>query len=75
MLEIEGGARFRWRMLVGLWRRLHGLVNGVQGSLQNNGVERVTGYGLADLPVTGRQGGSIAWCCQRARVRWLRFYR
>jgi CRP-like cAMP-binding protein len=48
--EIEGDTRFCMRMLAGLSRRLHGLINDVQAYSLHSGVERVVGYLLRDLP-------------------------
>lgn len=48
--EIGKDARFCMRMLAGLSRRLHGLVNDVQAYSLHSGVERVIGYLLRDLP-------------------------
>ena len=53
MREIEGDTRFCMRMLAGLSRRLHGLVNDVQAYALHSGVERVIGYLLRDLPEDG----------------------
>lgn len=51
--EIQGGAQFCMRMLAGLSRRLHGLVNDVQAYSLHSGVERVIGYLMRDLPEDG----------------------
>lgn len=48
--EIQGDAQFCMRMLAGLSRRLHGLVNDVQAYSLHSGVERVIGYLMRDLP-------------------------
>lgn len=48
--EIGLDPRFCMRMLAGLSRRLHGLVNDVQAYALHSGVERVIGYLLRDLP-------------------------
>lgn len=55
--EIESDTRFCMRMLAGLSRRLHGLVNDVQAYALHSGVERVIGYLVRDLPepVNGQQ--------------------
>ena len=50
MHEIQGDAQFCMRMLAGLSRRLHGLVNDVQAYSLHSGVERVIGYLMRDLP-------------------------
>lgn len=51
--EIETDSRFCMRMLAGLSRRLHGLVNDVQAYALHSGVERVIGYLVRDLPEPG----------------------
>ncbi|MCB2015981.1 MAG: Crp/Fnr family transcriptional regulator [Hydrogenophaga sp.] len=51
--EIRGDAQFCMRMLAGLSRRLHGLVNDVQAYSLHSGVERVIGYLMRDLPEDG----------------------
>lgn len=48
--EIGNDPRFCMRMLAGLSRRLHGLVNDVQAYALHSGVERVIGYLMRDLP-------------------------
>lgn len=53
MREIQDGAQFCMRMLAGLSRRLHGLVNDVQAYSLHSGVERVIGYLMRDLPEEG----------------------
>ena len=53
MREIQGDAQFSMRMLAGLSRRLHGLVNDVQAYSLHSGVERVIGYLVRDLPEDG----------------------
>ena len=57
MHEIQGDAQFCMRMLAGLSRRLHGLVNDVQAYSLHSGVERVIGYLMRDLP---EEGGEAA---------------
>jgi len=47
--ELEADARFAMRMLAGLSRRLHGLVQDVQAYALQSGVQRVVGYLLRDL--------------------------
>lgn len=46
--EIDRDPRFALRMLAGLSRRLHGLVNDVQAYALHNGIQRVIGYLLRD---------------------------
>jgi CRP-like cAMP-binding protein len=46
--EIDRDPRFALRMLAGLSRRLHGLVNDVQAYALHNGMQRVIGYLLRD---------------------------
>lgn len=56
--EIQGGAQFCMRMLAGLSRRLHGLVNDVQAYSLHSGVERVIGYLMRDLPEAGGEAAA-----------------
>ncbi|MFP8777189.1 Crp/Fnr family transcriptional regulator [Hydrogenophaga sp. RWCD_12] len=51
--EIHNDPQFSMRMLAGLSRRLHGLVNDVQAYSLHSGVERVIGYLVRDLPEDG----------------------
>jgi CRP/FNR family transcriptional regulator, dissimilatory nitrate respiration regulator len=46
--ELEMDSRFAMRMLAGLSRRLHGLVQDVQANALQSGVQRVVGYLLRD---------------------------
>ncbi len=46
--EIEADSRFALRMLAGISRRLHGLVQDVQAYALHTGVQRVIGYLLRD---------------------------
>ena len=54
--EAQRDVRFCMRMLAGLSRRLHGLVNDVQAYALHSGVERVIGYLLRELPEDLRDG-------------------
>jgi CRP/FNR family transcriptional regulator, dissimilatory nitrate respiration regulator len=56
MREVESDPKFCMRMLAGLSRRLHGLVNDVQAYSLHSGVERVIGYLMRDLPEDVRNG-------------------
>lgn len=56
--EIRGDAQFCMRMLAGLSRRLHGLVNDVQAYSLHSGVERVIGYLMRDLPEDGSEAAA-----------------
>lgn len=67
MLEIENDPRFCMRMLAGLSRRLHGLVNDVQAYALHSGVERVIGYLMRDLP-DGGKGGAEDELAQRVTL-------
>lgn len=60
--EIGNDPRFCMRMLAGLSRRLHGLVNDVQAYSLHSGVERVIGYLVRDLPEEVRDGDNVAAC-------------
>ena len=48
LAEIDRDPRFALRMLAGMARRLHGLVNDVQAYALHSGVQRVIGYLLRD---------------------------
>ncbi|MBP6899324.1 MAG: Crp/Fnr family transcriptional regulator [Burkholderiaceae bacterium] len=50
LAEIDRDPRFALRMLAGLSRRLHGLVNDVQAYALHNGMQRVIGYLLRGQP-------------------------
>jgi CRP-like cAMP-binding protein len=56
MAELEHDNRFALRMLAGLSRRLHGLVNDVQAYALESGVQRVVGYLLRDQDPEDGQG-------------------
>jgi CRP/FNR family transcriptional regulator, dissimilatory nitrate respiration regulator len=57
--EIASDTRFCMRMLAGLSRRLHGLINDVQAYSLHSGVERVVGYLLRDLPEERGQSDAV----------------
>jgi CRP/FNR family transcriptional regulator, dissimilatory nitrate respiration regulator len=56
--EIERDPRFAMRMLAGISRRLHGLVNDVEAYALHSGVQRVIGYLLRDQLMQDGQGGA-----------------
>lgn len=56
LAEIDRDSRFALRMLAGLSRRLHGLVNDVQSYALQNGVQRVIGYLLHEQSAQGGSG-------------------
>ncbi|MGM9425174.1 Crp/Fnr family transcriptional regulator [Hydrogenophaga sp. MI9] len=56
--EILNDPQFSMRMLAGLSRRLHGLVNDVQAYSLHSGVERVIGYLMRDLPDDGGEAAA-----------------
>jgi CRP-like cAMP-binding protein len=56
--EIERDPRFAMRMLAGISRRLHGLVNDVEAYALHSGVQRVIGYLLRDQVMQDGQGGA-----------------
>lgn len=66
LAEIDRDPRFALRMLAGLSRRLHGLVNDVQAYALHNGMQRVIGYLLRGQPdlddddETARSDGAAA---------------
>ncbi len=66
--EIQSGAQFCMRMLAGLSRRLHGLVNDVQAYSLHSGVERVIGYLLRDLPEEGEHPASVMLPVSKASI-------
>ncbi len=49
LAEIERDTRFALKMLAGMSRRLHGLINDVQAYALHSGVQRVIGYLLRDV--------------------------
>jgi CRP-like cAMP-binding protein len=57
--EIERDARFALRMLAGLSRRLHGLVNDVQAYALHSGTQRVIGYLLHNHDVEDCASGEV----------------
>lgn len=50
--EIEQDPRFALRMLAGISRRLHGLVQDVEGYALHSGMQRLIGYLLRDVEDT-----------------------
>lgn len=66
--EIQSGAQFCMRMLAGLSRRLHGLVNDVQAYSLHSGVERVIGYLLRELPEEGEHPASVMLPVSKASI-------
>jgi CRP-like cAMP-binding protein len=57
--EIERDPRFAMRMLAGISRRLHGLVNDVQAYSLRSGMQRVIGYLLRDLPEDAEDAAAL----------------
>lgn len=55
--EIECDPRFALRMLAGISRRLHGLVNDVEAYALHSGVQRVIGFLLRDQQAEDRRSG------------------
>lgn len=51
--EIAQDPRFALRMLAGISRRLHGLVQDVEGYALHSGIQRLIGYLLRDVQSTG----------------------
>lgn len=49
LTEIAHDSRFALRMLAGISRRLHGLVNDVEAYALHSGIQRVIGYLLSDV--------------------------
>jgi CRP-like cAMP-binding protein len=57
--EIERDPRFSMRMLAGISRRLHGLVQDVESSALHSGIQRVIGYLLRDQAVEEGEAGQV----------------
>ena len=57
LTEIEADSRFALRMLAGISRRLHGLVQDVEAYALRSGVQRVVGYLLRNQAVDDSGGG------------------
>jgi CRP-like cAMP-binding protein len=60
MDEIERDPRFAMRMLAGISRRLHGLVQDVEASALHSGIQRVIGYLLRDQALEDVEPGQMA---------------
>lgn len=60
MDEIERDPRFALRMLAGISRRLHGLVQDVESSALHSGIQRVIGYLLRDQSLEDVGPGQVA---------------
>lgn len=58
--EIEREPRFALRMMAGISRRLHGLVNDVEGYALRSGMQRVIGYLLRDIATGGGAKPALA---------------
>jgi len=56
--EIERDPRFALRMLAGISRRLHGLVNDVEAYALHSGMQRIIGYLLRDQAADDRGDGA-----------------
>ncbi|HSO45970.1 MAG TPA: Crp/Fnr family transcriptional regulator [Rhodoferax sp.] len=54
--EIEQDPHFALHMLAGVSRRLHGLIQDVEGYALRNGMQRLIGYLLRDVEVTPASG-------------------
>ncbi|MFT3858697.1 MAG: Crp/Fnr family transcriptional regulator [Aquabacterium sp.] len=59
MEEIERDSRFALRMLAGISRRMHGLVQDVESSALHSGMQRVIGYLLRDQAVEDVAPGQV----------------
>jgi CRP-like cAMP-binding protein len=57
--EIEQDPRFALRMLAGISRRLHGLVQDVEGYALRSGAQRLIGYLLRDVDDTDYTPGTV----------------
>lgn len=60
LAEIARDSRFALRMLAGISRRLHGLVNDVEAYALHSGVQRVIGYLLREVAFDETEGASGA---------------
>lgn len=68
LTEIQNGTQFCMRMLAGLSRRLHGLINDVQAYSLQSGVERVIGYLMRELPEEGTTPASVQLPVSKASI-------
>ena len=68
LTEIANDARFALRMLAGISRRLHGLVNDVQGYALNTGLQRVIGYLLRDVGETDSNEVTLSLPVSKATI-------
>ena len=68
LTEIQNGTQFCMRMLAGLSRRLHGLINDVQAYSLQSGVERVIGYLMRELPEEGAAPASVQLPVSKASI-------
>lgn len=68
LAEIANDARFALRMLAGISRRLHGLVNDVQGYALNTGLQRVIGYLLRDVGETDSNEVTLSLPVSKATI-------
>ncbi|OGB06002.1 MAG: Crp/Fnr family transcriptional regulator [Burkholderiales bacterium RIFCSPHIGHO2_12_FULL_61_11] len=59
LAEIERDPRFSLRMLAGISRRLHGLVQDIESRALESGVQRVIGYFLRELHVEDGATGEV----------------
>lgn len=66
--ETQRDVRFCMRMLAGLSRRLHGLVNDVQAYALHSGVERVIGYLLRELPESNDNPANVRLPVSKATI-------
>lgn len=74
LAEIERDPRFALRMLAGISRRLHGLVQDVESAALHSGLQRVIGYLLRDLVIDGQlppQGTTVSLPVSKATVASL----
>ncbi len=59
LVEIERDPRFSLRMLAGISRRLHGLVQDIESGALHSGIQRVIGYLLRELHAEEAGSGEI----------------
>lgn len=59
LAEIERDPRFSMRMLAGISRRLHGLVQDIESGALKSGIQRVIGYLLRELHIEDCASGEV----------------
>ncbi|OIN92777.1 MAG: Crp/Fnr family transcriptional regulator [Comamonadaceae bacterium CG1_02_60_18] len=62
LAEVEHDARFALRMLAGISRRLHGLIQDVESYALHSGMQRLIGYLLRDVACAGSDDLTAPMC-------------